>query len=66
MIDRDEIEDLLNKIHIQTCYYDEDGDIEVRDFSDVMSDLATSWDVLNDDYKNELYAAMGIIPNKYK
>ena len=53
-----EIERLLEKIHIDL--YEEDG--KSRYFLSVMTDLAKSWEVLNDDYKDELYEAMGIVP----
>lgn len=63
MIDKIKLEELLEKIRIDTHYYD---DMIVRDFADVVEDLAKSWGALNDDYKDELYEAMGIMPSKPK
>lgn len=61
MEEKQSIEELLSKIHINI--YDEEI-CEFRSFSDVLKDLAKSWETLNDDYKNKLYEAMGIMPSR--
>lgn len=58
-----EIEKLLEKIHIDIYEYDESFQREDRSFLEVINDLAKSWEVLNDDYKDKLYEAMGIVPS---
>lgn len=57
-----EIEELFKKININL--YNNDG--TTRTFLDVIDDLANLWEVLNDDYKDDLYEAMGIVPSKYQ
>ena len=55
------IEELLSNIHINI--YDEEL-CKFRSFSDVLKDLAKSWETLSDDYKNKMYEAMGIMPSE--
>lgn len=63
MEEKQSIGELLSKIHIKV--YD-DENCEFRMFADVIEDLAQSWETLNDDYKNKLYEAMGIMPTSTK
>lgn len=65
MREKSKLETLLDKLHIDLYDYNgEYGSLEPRIFEDIISDLAKSWEVLNDDYKDELYEAMGIMPSK--
>lgn len=64
MREKSKLETLLEKLHIELYDYNEDCEFEIRSFEDVINDLAKSWGVLNDDYKDELYEAMGIMPSK--
>ena len=66
MREKSKLETLLEKLHIDLYNYNEDCEFGIRSFEDVINDLAKSWGVLNDDYKDELYEAMGIVPSKPK
>ena len=54
---------LLEEAGIKTYDIVED---EKYDFLKVISQLATRWRVLSDDFKKELYEAMGLIPPEEK
>ena len=56
----DKVYELFDEAGIETI--NDNG--EYKDFEDVLSQLATRWRVLSDDFKNELFDAMGLIPLK--